>query len=299
MRVCLPVRWGEEWPTVGCWPTSRTFSPWVCGPTGRGDLNYFYQHFLWRLAIFLLSCLQAYHSNHLIKYAAFCKCACWAPGAAEQPVLERIERGRIFWTQGDIGTLSKSWPWIFIPMFHHEAAQFPAAPLHSRFFCFLIILLLALKLDLRIPLLAFLIPLYSMTSSGATDSIKFLKEKNLLGPAPLPRPCHWSPARLQTIWAPSTEPRLAVLSTACGWGTWRLKSRTSQGTGHSLQHSSAEIIWRQESRAGLAPVSLPRVQIRWRQALWSTVGLALEQWAAWTSSLICQWWRTQRPTSES
>lgn len=72
------VRWGEEWPTVGCWPTSRTFSPWVCGPTGRGDLNYFYQHFLWRLAIFLLSCLQGYHSNHFIKYAAFCKCACWA-----------------------------------------------------------------------------------------------------------------------------------------------------------------------------------------------------------------------------
>lgn len=181
-------------------------------------------------------------------------------GAAEQPVWERMERGRIFWTQGDIGTLSKRWPWIFIPMFHHEAAQLPAAPLYSRFFCFLIILLLALKFDLRIPLLAFWIPLYSMTSSGATDSIRFLKEKNLLGPAPHPRPCHWSPARLQTIWVPSTEPRLAVLSTACGWGTWRLKSRTSQGTGHSLQHSSAEIIWRQEVYSGACP--------RWA-CLWS------------------------------
>lgn len=89
-------------------------------------------------------------------------------------------------------------------MLHHNVAQLPVAPLHSRFFHLLIILLFALKFDLFILLLASLIPLYSMTSSGAIDSIRSLKEKNLLGSACLPRPGRWSLARLWTLWAQST-----------------------------------------------------------------------------------------------
>lgn len=203
MGVWLHVSWGEESPTVGSWPVAMPFSLWVCGTAEGGDLNYFYQHFLWNLAISLLSSWKGITPITSQNTQPFVRRHVGDQEMLNSQALERIGRGRMFWTQEDIGTLSKRWSWMFSPVLHHNAAQLPVAPLHSRFFCLLIILLLALKFDLYVPLLASLIPLYGMTSSGAIDSVRFLQEKNLLGSAHLPRPCRRSPARLPTLCAQS------------------------------------------------------------------------------------------------
>lgn len=115
--------------------------------------------------------------------------------------LERTGSGGMFWIQGIPSegihesfvqictTTCPSSLWLLSPIL----ASSSSSPL-----------LLALKCDIWIPILASLTPLYIMASSGTTDFFRFLKEKALMGSTHLTRPHWWSPARLWTSWAQRT-----------------------------------------------------------------------------------------------